>query len=191
LKFQLNRFSLHGLPGIFFGVFAIIFIVVIQFLVSNYTSGDSPVSFFPISFFEYFIVLLSVLYVVLSIIVIAFINKRRNKKINAANWKQNSKRILTFLILFISIVSSLIYTLVDFGFTKHTIALFLTTYGLFLFIINKFTQKSIYGFYFILLGIGTYLFPEFQFILFAIGFGIGHLLYGISYYILKDQFSNN
>ena len=28
-------------------------------------------------------------------------------------------------------------------------------------------------------------------ILFAVGFGIGHLLYGISYYILKDQFSNN
>ena len=26
MKFQLNRFSLHGLPGIFFGVFAIIFI---------------------------------------------------------------------------------------------------------------------------------------------------------------------
>ena len=128
---------------------------------------------------------------VLSIIIIAFINKRRNKKMNAVDWKQNSKRILTSLIIFIIIECILIYMLIGFGLSKHTIPLFLVTYGFFLFIINKFAQKKIYSFYFILLGISTYLFPEFQFILFAIGFGVGHLLYGLSYYILKYQFSNN
>jgi len=159
--------------------------------VNNFTLGDSAVSFFPISFFEYFMALLTVLYTVISIIIIAIINNKRNKKMNAVNWKQNSNRILASLITFIFVVSILIYALISFGLIKYIIPSFLITYGFFMCVINKFTQKNIYCFYFILLGMVTYLFPEYQFILFGIGFGLGYFIYGLSYYILKDQFSIN
>ncbi len=184
LNKELHKFSLSGLPGVFFGIISILFICLIKYSVNSYTTGDSPLSFLPINYFEYLIIFVCFAFVATSYLVII----RRNKS-PKITWSKKSKTIRKLILLTILIGALLSYLLLSYGELKLIISTTLIIYSLFLIFVNKYSKGNTFvlGICFFILGIITSYFNQYQYILFGLSFGVLHILYGIYYRKLRNM----
>jgi len=181
LNTKIHNLSLQGTTGVLFGIISILFITLINDLINQYTSSSGVTSVLPISFFEIFILLSTLLFTILTYFFIVFINKRRRKKKNLKGWESNAKNIRFIFFVQFAIIFSASYVCIQLGVLKLIIPLILLLYGLSCIIVNHYTKgfSKILGLFFVLQSMLTLFFPEVQFLLLGISFGGFHIVYAI------------
>lgn len=135
-------------------------------------------SVLPISFLEFVIGILGVLFVLISYFVIVLVNRRRRK---VKGWNINAKYIrLVFFIYFLILIVSA-YLCVYNGVLKSIIPIALSLYGLSCIIADRYTNgpTKILGLFFAMQSLLAVFFSEVQFLLLAVSFGGFHVIYGI------------
>jgi len=184
LKTKFHNLSLQGIPGIIFGIISIIFIWTVQLILTDYSLGAEGIAMLPISFFEIFIAVFSVIYILISYFTITIINKRRRKKVNLKGWDINSKKIRNVFLSYLFAGGILTYFFVSEGYLKLIIPTSLILYGIACFLTNKYTigSSKILGLLLILNGIAAFLSPPFMFYLWGVGFGFYPIIYGIYFF---------
>jgi len=176
---KIHNLSLHGITGILFGISSLLFIVLVNALINQFTSLSGATSVLPITFFEILIFASVLLFALITYLIIVFINKRRRRKSNLKGWEPNAKKIrLVFFIQF-SILVSASYVCIQLGMLKLIIPLILLLYGLSCIIANNYTNGStrILGLFFALQSMFVLFFPEVQFLLLGVAFAGFHIIY--------------
>lgn len=181
-----SRFiSLSGLSGILAGVYALIGAGIAYWLVIQYSNGtlilDGKI---------FRLVMLDLCLVAFfSIITGIVLTTRKAKKNNAKMWDATSKRlVINFLI---PLVAGGLYILIILSNGKYgqTGALMLIFYGLALVNASKYSIGDIryLGYIEIILGLIATLFPGYGFWLWALGFGVLHIVYGTWMHLKYDR----
>jgi len=181
LNSKIHNLSLQGITGILFGIISLLCIVLVNALINQFTSSSGTTSVLPITFFEILILVCTVLFVLISYLVIVFVNKRRRKKSNLKGWESNAKKIrLIFFIQFI-ILFSASYMCIQLGMLKLIVPLILLLYGVSCIIANYYTNgySKILGLFFALQSMLAIFFPEVQFLLLGVAFGGYHIIYAV------------
>jgi len=184
LKTKFHNLSLQGIPGIIFGIISIIFICIIQLILTDFSLGNEGVSMLPISFFEIIIAAFSFIYILISYFTITIINKRRRKKVRLKGWDLNSKKIRNIFLGFLITAGILTYYFVSEGYLKLIIPTSLILFGIACVLTKKYTigASKILGGLLVINGIAALLLPPFMFYLWGVGFGIYPIIYGIYYF---------
>lgn len=184
MKSKFHNLSLQGISGIIFGIISIIFIWIIQLILTDFSLGNEGVSMLPISFFEIIIAAFSFIYILISYFTITLINKKRRKKVRLKGWDLNSKKIRNIFLSFLIIGGILTYYFVSEGYLKLIIPTSLILFGIASFLSNKYHigASKILDLLFVLNGIAALLFPQFMFYLWGTSFGIYPIIYGIYFF---------
>ncbi|MFD2542163.1 hypothetical protein ACFSSB_07525 [Lacinutrix gracilariae] len=181
-----SRFiSLSGLSGILAGIYALIGATIAYWLVSNHSYGTLLLNGWV---FKTCLLILA-LVALFSIATAIFLTTRKAKKNNEKVWDGTSKRlILNFLI---PLVTGGLYILIILAQQKYgqAGALMLIFYGLALVNASKYSIGDIryLGFIEIILGLIGALLPGYGFILWVLGFGVLHIIYGTIMYFKYDK----
>lgn len=181
-----SRFiSLSGLSGILAGIYALIGATIAYWLVSNHSYGTLLLNGWV---FKTCLLILA-LVALFSIATAILLTTRKAKKNNEKVWDGTSKRlILNFLI---PLVTGGLYILIILAQQKYgqAGALMLIFYGLALVNASKYSIGDIryLGFIEIILGLIGALLPGYGFILWVLGFGVLHIIYGTIMYFKYDK----
>lgn len=180
LNTKTHNLSLRGIAGVLFGIICILFIVLINAFINQYTSSSGATSVLPISFFEILILIIAVLFALISYFLIVYVNKRRRKKIGLKGWEKNAKKIRIFFLIQFILVLFISYACIQAGMIKLIVPIALLTYGVSCIIIAPYTNgySKILGLFFALQSLLAIFFPEVQFLLMGIAFGGFHMVYG-------------
>jgi len=168
--------SLSGWAGILSGVYAL-------------TGAFAAYSLFDFNPDELFysspnlpaIILLAISVLILAIITAVYLSRRKARTKNENIWNATSKRLLIQMVIPLFTGGALILLLTAHGLIGLAAPLMLLFYGLALINAGEFTipEVKIMGIIQIILGIiGTW-FIEYGLILWAVGFGVVHIIYGI------------
>jgi|SRR6056297_66884 len=168
--------SLSGWAGILSGVYAL-------------TGAFAAYSLFDFNPDELFysspnlpaIILLAISVLILAIITAVYLSRRKARTKNENIWNATSKRLLIQMVIPLFTGGVFILLLISHGLTGLAAPLMLLFYGLALINAGEFTipEVKIMGIIQIILGIiGTW-FIEYGLILWAVGFGVVHIIYGI------------
>ncbi|MGV6845631.1 MAG: hypothetical protein ACWA42_05840, partial [Lutibacter sp.] len=180
---KIHNLSLSGITGIIFGMLAFLFVIIIQYMINNYTHADGGLALLPISFFQFIIIgsLLFMLAVLYFTVVIS--NKKRRKKLNQFGWDLQAKKIRAVLILFLAVLSIVIYFIMNYLNIHYIIPSILLFYGITLISLQKNTTGNslILGIFMLLNCILTFLFPKTAFMLLGVSLGIYPIIYGLIY----------
>jgi hypothetical protein len=125
----------------------------------------------------------------LSIVTAWLLSKKKSKKISNQLWTPAGKRFIQSLFIPVVAGGLFCFALIHQGFFLFIPSSMMIFYGLGLFNASHFTLNEIkyLGFGQIVLGIIAALFPAFGLILWALGFGLLHILYGSMMYYKYDQ----
>ncbi len=177
-----SRFlTLSGLSGILIGIYALIGaflayrIVYIRFP-SNYRE-----EYITDILIQLFIIGASVL--LLAIITIFLLTIKKARKEQNAIWGPGSKLLLINLLIPLVTGAILIITLTLRGYYAVISPSFLIFYGLALVNAAKYTRPEILGLGIVEIGLGLIaaIFPDYGLYLWAVGFGVLHIIYGFFY----------
>jgi len=181
-----SRFiSLSGLSGIFAGLYALIGAAVAYWLVINsgreYLILDGKV--FRLIMLDLFLIAL------LSVGTAIFLTTKKARKEGVKMWDSSTRRLLiNFLI---PLIVGGIYILIILNQSKYgqTGALMLLFYGLALINASKYTVGNIryLGLVQVVLGLICAVYPGYGFWLWALGFGVMHIIYGTMMYIAERK----
>lgn len=167
--------SLSGLSGIFAGICAIIGASVVQFYILPKQATPNQLK-------------LQLISVALIILVIAFtgtifFSYRKAKKTQQTLWNKITKRIL--LHLFIPLIAGGLFSIILIPQNPELIpAVTLIFYGMALVNAGKFTFGEILylGIIMVVLGLFAGVFTNFALYIWALGFGLTHIIYGLLMY---------
>jgi len=184
LRSSFHNLSLQGISGVIFGVNSIIFIWVIQLLLTDFSLGNEGVAMLPISFFEILIAAFSFIYILISYFTITIINKKRRKKVKLKGWDTKSIKIRKVFLSCLFTGGILTYFFVSGGYLKLIIPTSLILYGAACFLTNKYTlgPSKTLGLLLVLNGIAALLSPPLMFYLWGVGFGFYPIIYGLYFF---------
>ncbi len=177
-----SRFiSLSGLSGIVAGTIALLGVWLLWDLVY---SGIDPTLFKPVelSLGELQrLLLISTGTMVLSIGGVIFLTTRETRKRGQKVWDFQTKRILINLAIPLAAGGSVCLIFLSHGFANLLPSLTLIFYGLALINVGKYTVEEIRSLGVIELSIGivSLLFPGYTLVLWSLGFGLFHIIYGV------------
>lgn len=181
--------SLSGLSGIAVGCFALIGAAVAHFwildngsvkydeylkvLPGNYGRGIR-LSMFLTAIFTLTGALLSAWY----------ISFRKSRKLQIGFWTPSAKKMVTSLFVVLATGGIFCMILVFHGYFKMIAAVMLIFYGLALLNASKYSKQDIKSLAFtqIILGLGAALFINYGLLIWTLGFGVVHIVYGILMY---------
>lgn len=175
--------SLSGWAGIMAGIYALagayIACKVFNFNPDAIMSGNSgPGSSFPDLLN---IILLALAVFILAICTAVYVSYREANKRNEKLWNGTSRRLLTYMGVPLITGGLLILILISKGMTGLIAPLSLLFYGLALYNAGRFTyhEVRVVGLIQIILGLISSYYVEHGLLIWAIGFGLVHILYGI------------
>lgn len=191
-----SRFlSLSGLAGVFVGIIAIIGIIAAylflglsllepgydQFIISK--TGDFSITNFT------FIAIDSLIVLVTSIFIGSFMAIKNAKKQGNEVWDAAAKRLLINLALPLLTGALFSLILLYHGYIQLIAPITLIFYGLALLNASKYTIDDIryLGIMEIIVGLLAALFVDYGLLLWAFGFGILHIVYGLTIYFKYEQ----
>jgi hypothetical protein len=188
LNLKYHQLSLIGITGILFGSISIAYIAILHLLVKDYVTSSSFTSVIPISYLEYLQIGMTFLYILISLLIITYINKKRRLKFKILDGKLTNNRMLLNITL-IALMSFCFYLLLFKGFIKYIAATSLLFYGIINLFLNNFSIKYRYilGTLFICTGIITLLFPPYKIFLWGLSFGGFHILFGLLNFLLPNS----
>ncbi|QGY48239.1 hypothetical protein GM418_27855 [Maribellus comscasis] len=180
-----SRFlSLSGLSGILIGIYALLGAFVAYQLIYTSQSFDIYSSnLIPKLIF----IALTVL--AISLVTVVFLTYKRAKKSGKKIWNPGSRLMLLNLAIPLISGGILIFIFVFRGIYEIISPACLIFYGLALVNAAKFTRQEIFyiGLIQVFLGILAALFPMFALLLWALGFGIIHVIYGAVMYFRYEH----
>ena len=127
------------------------------------------------------VILLAIVILVLTIGTGVFLSHRMANKTGEALWNPSTKRLLINILVPLLVGGILIFILILKGFIGLVAPLTLLFYGLALYNVSKFTFEELksLGLIEIALGLTSSYFVEYGLLLWALGFGLVHIVYGI------------
>jgi len=190
--------SLSGLSGVFAGVFALIGASIVylkyatiynnRFEISDYSNSDIY-KFGNTTEFIKFTILIGVIILILAVGSGVFFTYRKAKKNKNLVWDSTSKRLL--INLFIPLITGGIFIFIlAYHHIFYLIApATLIFYGLSLINAGKYTLHDVkyLGVLEVILGLVSAFFVGYGLIFWALGFGVLHIVYGISMYLKYDR----
>lgn len=184
-----SRFlSLSGLSGILVGIYALLGAFMAESIIyTNKLFGwllaDNIV-------FDLLIIALITLF--LSLLTVILLTYRRAKRAGTKIWNPGSRLMLLNLIIPLFAGGAIILIFVFKGFYEFAAPGCLIFYGLALINAAKFTRQEIFymGLIQVLLGILAATFPSIGLLLWALGFGVIHIIYGAVMYFRYEYKSN-
>jgi len=189
-----SRFlSLSGLSGISMGVIALIGAVIAHRLIESVETPDSPFLFF-LDPFPFGKIIGPLLVLGLSVLVLALVSAfyfswRKAKRQSIGLWGPATRRLLTHL--FIPLISGGFFVLILIQQNAESLVASATLifYGLALVNAGKFTFGEIHylGICEIILGILAGIFVHQGLLVWAIGFGLLHIIYGLVMYFRYER----
>ncbi len=186
-----SRFlSLSGLSGILIGIIALIG----AYIAGQYIYAE-PEVIAVIALYgsiSLSIIIIALVVLLVSLFTVVFLTYRRAKKAGKKIWNKGSKLMLLNLVIPLATggILILIFTLNEY---YEIISPFcLVFYGLALVNAAKFTRQEIFymGLLEISLGILAALFPSLGLLLWAVGFGVIHIIYGTLMYFRYEYKTN-
>ena len=181
--------SLSGLSGILAGIYALVGATVGNFLIKSYQSGNGSIALLPISYFEYLLMVISLLILILSVLTAFILTKKKANLNNEQIWNTASKRLLkNFLIPLITggLFCVILYQYGLIGLIAPSTLIF---YGLACINSSKYTLGDIYylGIANVVIGLIATQFIGFGLYFWALGFGVCHIIYGTLMYNKYDK----
>lgn len=184
-----SRFlSLSGLSGVLVGIYALLGAFMAESIIyTNKLFGwllaDNIV-------FDLLIIALITLF--LSLLTVILLTYRRAKRAGTKIWNPGSRLMLLNLIIPLFAGGAIILIFVFKGFYEFAAPGCLIFYGLALINAAKFTRQEIFymGLIQVLLGILAATFPSIGLLLWALGFGVIHIIYGAVMYFRYEYQSN-
>ncbi len=173
-----SRFiSLSGLSGILAGIYALIGAAIAYYLVITYSSGTLYI-FHGWVFWACMFVLMMI--AILSAVTGIILTTRKAKKTGDKMWDNSSKRLLLNFLIPLAVGGIYCMIILSQGRYGQTGGLMLIFYGLALVSASKYSIGDIQylGYIQIVLGLIASYYPGYGFWLWAIGFGIMHIIYG-------------
>lgn len=177
-----SRFlTLSGLSGILIGVFALIGAFLAYRIVYVQFPSNFSEEYLTDVLIQLFIIGASVL--LLALITIFLLTIKKARKEQKPIWGPGSKLLLISLLIPLITGAILISTLTFRGYYGVISPAFLIFYGLALVNAAKYTRPEILGLGIveIILGLIAAIFPGYGLYLWAVGFGVIHIIYGIIY----------
>lgn len=175
--------SLSGLAGIMAGVYALAGVWIVY---SIYSFNPHDIVFRTTSAGGLFPYLPQVITVALSVLVLAIgtaimLSRKKAKKLGEKAWNATSRRMIVNMAVPLVSGGILIVILLSKGLIGLVAPLTLLFYGLALYSASKFTYKDVKFLGLIQIGLGlmSAWFIEYGLLLWAIGFGVAHIIYGI------------
>ena len=182
--------SLSGWAGILAGVYALagalIAYKVFDFnpdrIVFNFTEGGKSALYINI-------ILLATVVLFLALGTAIYFSYKRSDKRGEKLWTSTTKRLITNMAVPMVSGGVLIIMLILNGLTGLIAPFSLLFYGLALFNASRLTiiEVEILGYVQMLLGLAGVFFVEYGLLLWALGFGVAHVIYGIYMYIKYER----
>ncbi len=185
--------SLNGFSGVFIGIFALAGAVIIYlFLDSKGTSYGQFIDVFSAintSGTIHFLLIVTLSVLVLSLFVSSLLTVRKAKKNNLKIWDSTTKRMLINLMIPLFTGGIFCLILLFHGLTGLIAPAMLIFYGLALINSSKYTFFEIcyLGIAEIILGLSASVFVPSGLILWAVGFGLLHIIYGMIMYFKYER----
>ena len=184
-----SRFiSLSGLSGIFAGLYAIIGAAIAYwYLYIYFAENDAPLIFSSRTLYDevhVFIILLAAIVFILSVGSAAYFTIRNSKRKSLPLWDHTTKKLIINLFVPLLAAGIFILVLVFRGYYDLIVPTSLIFYGLALLNAGHFTYNDIryLGYLELFLGFISLLFREYDIIIWSIGFGFLHIIYGVVMY---------
>lgn len=135
------------------------------------------------------LILTAIAVLTLSIATAWILSQKNHKKTASQLWTPAGKRFMQALFIPVAIGGLFCFALLHQGFSMFITSATLIFYGLGLFNASQFTLSDIkyLGFSQAALGIIAAFFPEFGLVIWALGFGLLHIIYGSVMYYKYDQ----
>jgi hypothetical protein len=178
-----SRFlSLSGLSGVFIGILALAGAFIAFLIIQKFNPGEGLI-IHPESISSQAAGLLALnaaLVLVAAICIAYFFALKNSRKNNTPLWGPVTRRLLFGLAIPLVFGALFIVVLLVNNNPEYLVSIMLCFYGMALVNAGKFTFDEVryLGISELILGIAAGLFPEFGLILWALGFGILHILYG-------------
>ncbi len=180
--------SLSGWAGIMAGIYALAG-TYISYTHFKFKPTDSIYQIAENTTYEYFsIIILALVVLILSIGTAIFLSHKRALKRSENIWNSTSRRLLSNISIPLTTGGILILILINKGLISFLAPISLIFYGLALFSAGNFTFKELKFLGTIQIGLGllSFCFIEYSLFLWATGFGLFHIIYGI-YIHIKHQ----
>lgn len=180
---SISFLSLRGRSGILVGLYGLTGCYFIQFLLKNYSNGDSWVGFLPITYLEYLIMLVAGLMIFLALLTSFRGAKRRAKKSDQVFWNSATRKNLLLFSIPLILGFFLCLYLYTIGNIMWTPGVTLISYGLACMLLSyRLTGPYlVFGLLQLLLGVLALNLIKYTVLLWGVGFGVLHLIYGIRY----------
>lgn len=183
-----SRFlSLSGLSGILVGIFALVGAYISFRLLKTGTDAGMYESKVVSQ-----LTVIAAIVLILSMVTIIILTTRRTKKAGKKFWNAGSRLMLINLAVPLITGGILILVFLSKGYYEIISASCLVFYGLALLNAAKFTRQEIFymGIFEISLGILAALFSSYSLVLWALGFGVLHIVYGTLMYFRYEHKTN-
>jgi len=173
--------SLSGFSGIFLGLYALVGGYLVWDILGNLSLTE------PRKIMMIFLVAAIVL--VASLATALWFSIRQAKKTNQQIWGPSSRQLLFNLILPLTTGGVFAILLATGGYYALIAPALLVFYGLALAIAARYTHRELYfaGLAQILLGLVALALPRYGLLLWAAGFGVVHILYGLYMYFVHER----
>jgi hypothetical protein len=194
--------SLSGLAGVFAGLIALlgalaVFVYKYEFFFGRYYKGgvflsEDLISRTELSSFLVFIIVVGAIVLVLALTSGVYFTARNARRKGLSYWNSSAKRML--INLFIPLVTGGLFCLILFY--HHLVYLIapatLIFYGLALINASKYTLRDIryLGISEIIIGLIAGIFVGYGLLFWAIGFGVLHIVYGLTMYYKYERVVN-
>ncbi|MBZ0182203.1 MAG: hypothetical protein K8F60_07080 [Melioribacteraceae bacterium] len=172
--------SLSGWAGAMAGIYALTGFYIVNSLLDFSPNKILYDSLEELPNFNY-VFITAILVVILAVATAVFLSYKRGIKIGESIWNSTSKRLLTDMGIPLAVGGILILIFISKNLIGLIIPFTLLFYGLALYNTSKFTYNEVkyLGIIQMMLGIIALNFIEYSIYLWAFGFGIVHIIYGI------------
>ncbi|MCH5600212.1 hypothetical protein [Niabella ginsengisoli] len=175
--------SLSGLAGIMAGIYALLGTYIAHQL---FRFNPAPISYTNTATTErstelFNVILLGTAVLVLSITTAVLLSLKNAKKRKETFWNVSTKQLVSYMSVPLLAGGLLILICIAKGLIGFIIPFTLLFYGLALYMAGKFTYKEVKSLGLIQIGLGliSACFEEYALLLWALGFGLLHIIYGI------------
>ena len=189
-----SRFiSLSGLSGVFAGFFAVIGAAIAYWYFHIYiVENNGPLIFSSLNIYDeipVFVILLAAIIFTLSVGSATYFTTRNSKRKSLPLWDNTTKKLLINLFIPLLAGGTFILVLIFRTYYDLIVPTSLIFYGLALLNAGHFTYKDIryLGYLELLLGFISLWLSEYDIIIWGIGFGFLHIVYGIVMYYKYER----
>jgi len=177
-----SYFSLSGLSGILLGIYGLVTVYIVNMLTSTYGDGFDGSSQLPIALLEIVIIVLAIIIILISLITLRIRAKRKSKKHTIKLWNPLSKKLRFHTLIPLLLFIIILIVIANKGYYSIITPLLLLSYGLLLLNLSRFSSGALkyLAFAELILAIVAYFIFDTEMLFLGLGFGIFHIIYGIT-----------